>query len=154
MIRAFMVRRYYDGCMGDAALFALCQACGLCCDGSLFGRVDLEPGEVDRARALRLRVIGSGRSFEQPCSALGEGTPDGRRSCSIYEERPAACRRFECRLHEKLGREGGSLDEPLAIVRRARSLLGSVRAPGAEQVREELARILEENFSRATRRGA
>jgi hypothetical protein len=137
--------------MADAALSALCQACGLCCDGSLFGRVDLEPGEVDRARALRLRVIESGKSFEQPCSALARGTREGQRTCGIYEDRPASCRRFECRLHEKLRREGGSLEEPLAVVRRARSLLASVHGPGADRVREELARILEESFSRATR---
>jgi len=67
-------------------LTALCRSCGLCCDGSLFGRVRLEPGEVDSARRRRLHVVANGRSFEEPCTALvkqGE-----HHHCSIYADRP------------------------------------------------------------------
>ena len=38
----------------------LCGACGLCCDGSLFGRVPLAPDEATPARRLRLRVLPTG----------------------------------------------------------------------------------------------
>jgi Fe-S-cluster containining protein len=136
--------------MGEADLSALCQACGLCCDGSLFGRVDLEPAEVDRARRRRLRVIASGKSFEQPCSALAEAPegPGGRRSCTFYEERPLSCRRFVCRLHEELRRETESFEGALAVVRRARSLLASLDAAQAAQT-SELSRLVEERFARA-----
>ena len=35
----------------------LCRDCGLCCDGSLFGGVDLEEAEVDAAAANGLHPI-------------------------------------------------------------------------------------------------
>jgi hypothetical protein len=124
-------------------LSALCQSCGLCCDGSLFGRVDLEPGEVERAHRHHLRVVASGKSFEQPCGAFA-----GER-CTIYEERPASCRRFVCRLHEKHRLEGGPLEEALSVVRRARSLLTSLDGADGGEARAELGALLEESFARA-----
>jgi len=36
---------------------ALCQACGLCCDGTLFGRARLAPSEVRSAMRRRLRYV-------------------------------------------------------------------------------------------------
>jgi Fe-S-cluster containining protein len=163
----------------SAELSSLCQSCGLCCDGSLFGRVDLETQEIEGARKHRLRVVPSGKSFEQPCSAFAGAArrPGDRRGCTIYEERPLSCRRFVCRLYEKYRRDGGSIEEPLSMVRRARSLLASLGLPSlgvpaledtprtigpperdaadhrdaadAAQARAELTRILEESFARA-----
>jgi Fe-S-cluster containining protein len=135
----------------DAELSWLCRACGLCCDGSLFGRVDLETREIEQARRRRLRVVRDGKSFEQPCSAFaGARPPSDRCGCTIYEDRPLSCRRFVCRLHEKHRCEGGSIDEPLSVVRRARLLLASLGTPSdTAQVRAELTRILEESFARA-----
>jgi Fe-S-cluster containining protein len=118
----------------EADLALLCQSCGLCCDGSLFGRVDLEPDEIEPARKHRLRIVGSGKAFEQPCAALaksGEGT--GERRCSIYGERPRACRRFTCRLYDRQRREaheGGALEARLQVVRRVHSLLAWLAASG------------------------
>lgn len=114
-------------------LTTLCKSCGLCCDGSLFGRVDLTPEELPLARKNRLHVVND-RAFEQPCAALGVGN-----ACAIYDERPHACRRFTCRLYARHAREGGPLEPRLAIVRRARELLG--RLPS---VSEELTRVMEE----------
>jgi Fe-S-cluster containining protein len=134
-------------------LARLCQSCGLCCDGSLFGRVPLEPEEVERARKRRLRVLDSGRGFEQACSALaaieGEG---GRRSCAIYPARPHACRRFVCRLHERHRREGGPLEPRLVAVRRARELVGYLEESGmtaADFAGEGGMREALEDFARA-----
>jgi Fe-S-cluster containining protein len=135
----------------DADLSALCRSCGLCCDGSLFGRGDLEAGEVEGARKRRLRAVPGGKSFEQPCSAFAAiaGGP-GVRACAIYEERPLSCRRFECRLYERYRREGGSIDDPLSVVRHVRALLAlPLRAPAAAPARAELTRLLEESFARA-----
>jgi hypothetical protein len=138
---------------GDLSL--LCQSCGLCCDGSLFGRVDLEAHEVEGARKRGLHVVAGGRSFEQPCSALAVAAsgPGDHRGCSLYEDRPQSCRRFACRLYEKYRLEGGPVDEPLSVVRRVRSLLGRVLGPRktnlAKTERDELARVLEESFARA-----
>jgi Fe-S-cluster containining protein len=151
----------------DSDLARLCQSCGLCCDGSLFGRVRLEPEEVEPARKMHLRVVESGRAFDQPCAALE--TDEGCR-CSIYRERPLACRNFACRLYDRHRREGGPLEPRLASVRRVRELLACLEAssprPGdsederapeghhaeGERAREafsELLRRLDEDFARA-----
>lgn len=128
---------------------ALCLACGLCCDGSLFGFVPLEPAEIAPARARGLAVIASGRGFEQPCPALRGG-------CTLYAERPAACRRFTCRL---LARDG-----PVSAVHRVRALMAQLRAlghgpgdfvagdavsPVARALYDELMLRLERDFARA-----
>jgi Fe-S-cluster containining protein len=160
-----------DG-VAQADLAALCQSCGLCCDGSLFGRVGLEPEEVELARRRRLRVLPRAEGFEQPCAALASPGPRlGERRCSIYDDRPLACRRFVCRLLDRHRREGGAIEGRLSVVRRVRSLVASLEAsgltpadfegthastqhvrPGAEVERHaylELTRILEEDFARA-----
>jgi Fe-S-cluster containining protein len=75
----------------------LCASCGLCCNGGIFGDVELRP-EDDRARlrslGLRIKssVGGQVSKFLQPCLAH-----DGCK-CRIYSERPAYCRQFECLL--------------------------------------------------------
>jgi Fe-S-cluster containining protein len=112
-------------------LATLCRACGLCCDGSLFGRVGLDAEEVEPARKTHLRVLDSGKAFEQPCPALLAVDGDGeRRACSIYADRPRSCRRFVCRLHDRHRREGGPLEPRLAAVRRARRLVAELEASG------------------------
>lgn len=133
---------------GPSELEALCLACGLCCDGSLFGRVGLEPAEVLPARARGLSVLSDGRAFEQPCRALTE-EPRGR-GCAAYADRPAACRRFVCRLHEIHRREGGPLGPRLAVVADARRRLAAVAAGGASDAEvRALGDLLEEAFARA-----
>jgi hypothetical protein len=137
----------------DGELAALCQACGLCCDGSLFGRVDLEPDEVEPARRHGLHVLDDGRCFEQPCAALvpldAVAELPGR-ACSTYEHRPASCRRFVCRLYDRHRREGGSLEPRLAAVRRVRQLLAALEArPRAPELVDELTKRVEDDFARA-----
>jgi uncharacterized protein len=151
----------------DTDLARLCQSCGLCCDGSLFGRVSLQPGEAEPARKMHLRVLESGKAFDQPCPALEAG--DGCQ-CSIYAERPLACRNFACRLYDRHRREGGPLEPRLASVRRVRELLAYLEASGprpvggedepasadhrfesdhATQAFSELVHRLDEDFARA-----
>jgi len=105
------------------SLEVLCQACGLCCDGSLFTRVPLGVAEV--VPEARLGVVTNaqgGRHVPQRCAAL-----DGSR-CLAYAERPLACRRYECLLFGALREDEVSLPEALDVVRRARTL-----APGPER---------------------
>jgi Fe-S-cluster containining protein len=156
-------------------LTALCGACGLCCNGSLFGRVPLAAEEVAAARRRRLRVLRDGRAFEQPCTALvrdlAAAGADDAHACAIYDERPNACAAFECRLYVRHRSEAGALETRLAAVRRVRELValldaegisaadfdgdaGAIRARGAEGARlveafAELSRRLEEDFARA-----
>ena len=106
----------------------LCLSCGLCCDGSLFQLVKLEPGEAQSG----LRLVPAHDAFAQPCGCL-TGT-----RCDIYDDRPAACRRFRCRLLAHVGPIGPAL----AIVARTRELLTGPRTA-------ELDQLLDEHFSRA-----
>jgi Fe-S-cluster containining protein len=134
-----------------AELSALCRACGLCCDGSLFGIVPLRDEERAVARARGLPIVHE-RALEQPCGALSGAGED--RSCAIYAERPGACRAFRCRLHARHETEDRPLDERLAIVRRARQLLAAIdhAAPRDAQTAaaiDELAELIERDFGRA-----
>lgn len=124
-------------------LAKLCQACGLCCDGSLFGRAQLDADEVETARKHRLDVVASGGSFEQPCNALVDG------ACTIYDERPRSCRRFVCRLYRRLENEGGALDGYLERVERVRELIAAAQRETSDVVDPELAKLMDEDFARA-----
>lgn len=76
----------------ESDLHQLCRACGLCCDGSLFGFFDMQIEE--RGLPLRLGTPPDRPDalvFLQPCSALVNG------SCSCYEQRPQVCRRYDCK---------------------------------------------------------
>jgi len=63
----------------------LCLSCGLCCDGSLFWAVPVEEGESVPA------PLDPDGWLRQPCTCFN-GT------CTIYSDRPAACRTFDCRV--------------------------------------------------------
>jgi hypothetical protein len=139
----------------------LCQSCGLCCDGSLFGRVRLEPSEVDSARRHRLPVVQNGGSFEEPCTALV--TQGAHHNCSIYVDRPESCRRFVCELYAGHLRDEGSLKDRIAVVHRAKALLAFLESAGLRTddegsnsrseawmpVVRELAQLLNIAFARA-----
>jgi Fe-S-cluster containining protein len=131
--------------MIEDELATLCQSCGLCCDGSLFGRVTLTTEEVAAARQRHLRVLANGRAFEQPCTALAGA--DDRWVCSVYRDRPRACHGFVCRLHERHRREGGPLAPRIATVRRVRQLIARANASGRTPT--DLLRHLDEDFARA-----
>jgi Fe-S-cluster containining protein len=77
----------------------LCQACGLCCNGVLFHtvrlRADDSPEELT-ALGLRLKRKRGEDWLLQPCPAFRTT------KCSIYPQRPARCRLFECRLLRKV----------------------------------------------------
>ncbi len=124
----------------------LCLACGLCCDGSLFGLVPLRDAEVAVARRHGL-VLLHDRMLVQPCGALGSGA---RRPCAIHAERPASCRAFECRLLAAERSDPSASAGRFATVARARALLATVTAGGApESVIDELRELVDREFSRA-----
>ena len=77
---------------------ALCLQCGLCCDGTLFDTGTLEVGEDAPLPEGQIIVVErtdkrpSKREFRLPCARI-DGT-----ACTIYPERPVACRTFTCKL--------------------------------------------------------
>jgi uncharacterized protein len=73
----------------------LCLACGVCCNGVLFGDVVLQSGDKParmRAWGIRIARRRGKRRFLQPCAAFGGD------HCRIYEGRPRYCHDFECGL--------------------------------------------------------
>jgi hypothetical protein len=97
---------------------ALCQSCGLCCDGTLFARVPLREGEVVPLLVAAVTTPTNARFIPQRCAAL-EGT-----TCRCYAGRPLACRQFECSLLIAVRDEEVSLAEARAMVEKARALDG------------------------------
>jgi uncharacterized protein len=104
----------------------LCGACGLCCNGAIFGDVQLQAGD----NKVRLGLLGlemkcsSGTramsKFLQPCAAH-----DGCR-CRIYSERPSYCREFECALLKNVCSRSISKNEALRIIRDAKAKLATI----------------------------
>ncbi len=120
----------------------LCGACGMCCDGVLFHSVELQPGENPRqlsALGLKLRRKKGVEFFLQPCSAHRE--QNGACSCTIYAQRPARCRLFNCR--QILAVEAGYVSEEDALekIRDARAQVAWVN--------ELIARLGESNPARS-----
>jgi uncharacterized protein len=127
----------------------LCTQCGLCCDGTLFGDVELAGRrEATRLEALGLDVDSDDADVELlalPCAGL-RGT-----RCGVYAHRPQCCRTFECRLLQQAQRGEVTAADALARiaaakaqVARVRTLLagleprGSTRLPLAERVANAL----------------
>jgi Fe-S-cluster containining protein len=105
---------------------ALCTRCGLCCDGTVFGDVELAgPAEATRVEILGLGIEDddtNGDVLSLPCAALR-----GSR-CSIYALRPACCRDFECRLLQNARRGTVTVGEATARIATARRQVRRVRA--------------------------
>jgi Fe-S-cluster containining protein len=129
------------------SLSTLCQRCGLCCDGNLFTSVPLHQSEVPGMQRLALRVMvreDGTPGFAQRCAAL-EGS-----CCTVYSERPEACRRYRCYLLTALAEGELSLEEGLQVVDEAHARIRAVEAvlPPAREgsARAVLQRAREENL--------
>jgi len=99
------------------------MVCGLCCDGTLFERVPLRPEDDAAAFASRGIQISATMppSFKQRCAVYRN------RSCSIYADRPHACRQFRCALLRRFEAEKVSQGDALKIIREAAILRDELR---------------------------
>jgi len=108
------------------AIDQLCPNCGLCCDGSLFADVELQPGDdADRLVQLGLSLKKKRRrkiAFVQPCACFD------KKYCKIYSDRPRQCRLFECGVLKKVGAGKITVDAALKTISEAKALTGKVRA--------------------------
>lgn len=114
--------------MTDSPSAQLCTSCGLCCDGTIYDNLRLEPGEsAEFGTSDRVQESAEGEMLQLPCPLLS-GT-----CCTIYASRPAICRKYRCAQLRAV--EDGALpfDAALDNVARAKSLVAEVRrylAPG------------------------
>ncbi len=103
----------------DTAPGSLCTACGLCCDGTLFHIVRLQPADSARqlsALGMKLRRRKKDPYFTQPCAFLHDCR------CAIYEHRPQRCRHFECRVLQRLQNDEITPVAAHALIRQARQI--------------------------------
>ena len=107
--------------MSEAAS-RLCQACGFCCDGTLFDGILVNEGDLAGVTRARLPLFrDDGRpTLRLPCPAHSG-------ACTVYEERPSTCRTYQCELVTRL--ERGDLDLPSALLRieRLRALVDAIK---------------------------
>lgn len=103
----------------------LCTQCGLCCDGTLFGDVELGGRrEAARLEALGLDVDSDDADVELlalPCAGL-RGT-----RCGVYRHRPQCCRTFECRLLQQAQRGEVTAADALTRIAAAKAQVARVR---------------------------
>jgi len=86
----------------------LCVSCNMCCDGTLFGYVEVTAQEQTRLGAgPDIREIKGRLAMRQACTKLGQ---DGM--CGCYAVRPQKCDAFNCKLLKAL--EAGEVDEAYA----------------------------------------
>lgn len=103
---------------------SICIDCGLCCDGTMFHAVDLEPSDdvlLLRERGAVLVTDSVSRRFQQPCVAF-----DGS-CCTVYESRPTNCRTYVCALLTSVNNGDTSVADAQVVIRRARELSAIVR---------------------------
>lgn len=101
----------------------------------MFDAVDLFAGDdVDALSAVHAVFVQRGDTvrLQQTCAALAD------RCCTIYSQRPAACRQFECGVLAGLQRGELTESEAHAIVGRAVAAIRDVR-PGLEALAALLA---------------
>lgn len=114
----------------DEELSALCLACGACCDGTMYARVELDgPGDRERAARRGLPILEEpSPSLAQPCAAHVGGR------CTAYDDRPERCAGYRCEQHRLHETEGGPLEVRLERVRALRLVAARVAEARARGV--------------------
>ena len=89
----------------------LCLSCMLCCNGTTIGFVQLEKNELIRVKKiLEIEEEGGNGFILQPCKKLGCN------GCTIYNERPLQCVKFECELLSSIKEQSISFSSAIEII--------------------------------------
>ena len=98
--------------------------------------------------AVIKRENGTSPGFTQRCTAL-EG-----RCCTVYAERPAACRGYRCNLLTALAEGEVSLEEALRVVDEAHEHIRAVEAarPPTHETWQQAESFLDKHFRGRQRR--
>lgn len=102
---------------GHTLAQALCMACGLCCDGTLFAFAVIAPDEdVTRLERAGITTIhGDGKTFALPCRSFD-------RVCTIYQGSKAkVCGEYVCELLQRHGVGTISYEQAREIIRQAKT---------------------------------
>ena len=92
-------------------LLNICLSCGLCCDGTLIGFVQLESEELSVVRELMvIEEVDENGFFYLPCKNLGCN------GCKIYSQRPKQCGKFKCRVLKSIEKEELDFDSAVEII--------------------------------------
>lgn len=88
----------------------ICLSCGLCCDGSLIGFVELTPEEtLSLKEIMEVEDTNGNGFFLHPCSKYCNG-------CTIYQNRPKKCNEFNCKLLFSVENKNLNFDSALQII--------------------------------------
>ena len=116
----------------------LCVACGMCCDGTMFGNVVAHDHELVQMIFLgadtKYKEEEDRHFFLQPCPAHVNG------SCSIYETRPQTCSGYKCALLKRVLRNEITPEQAMKKVERvkkAKQDLGVASVREARQLKTE-----------------
>ncbi|WP_062543059.1 YkgJ family cysteine cluster protein [Rufibacter tibetensis] len=106
--------------MSDAS--NLCLSCGLCCEGTVIGFVQVGREELPLLRDLIdvENTTGDG-FFLQPCKKYCDG-------CTIYARRPKQCAKFECGLLKSLDQKKLSFDSAIEVVKEVKQLKTTIES--------------------------
>jgi hypothetical protein len=100
---------------------SLCAGCGMCCDGTLHAKADLDRGESASLASAGLELVDDGRAFLLPCPHSKNGC------CSVFPNRPAAvCSSYECKLLKAAKTGELSLESAREKVTTAKRMLAEV----------------------------
>lgn len=89
----------------------ICLACGLCCDGTLIGFVEVTQEEVSRLQGIKeVENVNGNGFFLHPCDKYCDG-------CTIYADRPKKCDQFNCSLLKSVEQKELAFDSAVETVK-------------------------------------
>lgn len=88
----------------------ICLSCGICCDGTLIGFVQLDQKEIPEIRAIMDIEEENGQGlFLHPCKKYCDG-------CMVYSRRPKQCASFECGLLKSVEKRELAFNSAVEII--------------------------------------
>ncbi len=102
----------------------LCMSCGFCCKETLlFDHIHLETDETELVSQLGLTPYKkkvNHDAFCMPCPRFKDS------KCSVYAQRPRACRNYQCKLLKEYLQGTISFEESIELVRKTISLMEAI----------------------------
>jgi Fe-S-cluster containining protein len=94
-------------------LLNICLSCGICCDGTIIGFVQLDKEELpDLKKLMHVEEMDEAGFFLEPCENL-VGC-----SCSIYSRRPKQCDTYNCKLLKSVEQNEINFDSAIEVIQR------------------------------------